>query len=55
VFPGDDRTIFVIMSLGLSEGDLTPCDMSVCGADNANIRVLGAVLVEFSSRSSPLK
>ena len=35
-------------SLGLSEEDLTPCDMSVCGADNANIVVLGVLLVEFS-------
>jgi hypothetical protein len=42
-------------SLGLNEVDLTPCDMSVCGADNANIRVLGAVLVEFTGKSSPLR
>ena len=41
-------------SLGLSENDLTPCDISVCGADNSNIKVLGAVLVEFKCRDSPL-
>ena len=35
-------------SLGLSEDDLTPCSMSVCSANNANINVLGALLVEFS-------
>ena len=40
-------------SLGLQETDLTPCDMSVCGANNENIRVLGAVLVELEVRGSP--
>ena len=42
-------------SLGLSEVDLTPCDMSVCGADSANINVLGAVLVEFACKKNPLR
>ena len=42
-------------SLGLSENDLTPCDMSVCGADNANIKVLGALLVEFAYKNTALK
>ena len=42
-------------SLGLNEDNLTPCDMSVCGADNANIRVLGAVLVEFAGKNTQLK
>ena len=41
-------------SLGLYESDLTPCDISVCGADNSSIKVLGAVLVEFKCRESPL-
>ena len=41
-------------SLGLNESDLTHCDISVCGADNTNITVLGAVLVEFKCRQSPL-
>ena len=35
--------------------DLTPCDMSVCGADNANIKVLGALLVEFAYKNTALK
>ena len=39
-------------SLGLSEDDLTPCDMSVCGADSGNIKVLGAVLTEFAIRNT---
>ena len=39
-------------SLGISEGDLTPCDMSVCGADNASIKVLGAALVEFGLKNT---
>ena len=38
-------------SLGLSVQDLTPCDMTVCSANNSNMAVLGAVLVEFSSTS----
>ena len=42
-------------SLGMSEMDLTTCDMSVCGADNANINVLGAVLVEFAAKNTPLR
>ena len=42
-------------SLGLSENDLTPCDMSVCGADHANITVLGVVLVEFAGKNTELK
>ena len=37
-----------LRSLGLSEDDLTPCDMSVRGANNSSIKVLGALLVEFS-------
>ena len=37
-----------LRSLGLSEEDLTPCDMTVCGANNSSIQVLGALLVEFS-------
>ena len=41
-------------SLGIGEQDLTPCDMSVCGADSSNINVLGAVLVEFKCKQSPL-
>ena len=41
-------------SLGLSEDDLTSCDMSVCGADSTDIKVLGAVLVEFKCKDSPL-
>ena len=40
-------------SLGLNESDLTPCDISVCGADNSNIKVLGAALVEFKCKGSP--
>ena len=40
-------------SLGLQETDLTPCDMSVCGANNENIKVIGAVLVELGIRESP--
>ena len=40
-------------SLGLSEDDLTPCDMSVCGADSGNIKVLGAVLTEFAIKIQP--
>ena len=39
-------------SLGLCEEDLTPCDMSVCGANNSSIRVLGALLIEFSREQS---
>ena len=31
---------------------LTPCDMSVTGANSVNIRVLGAMLVEFKSKES---
>ena len=42
-------------SLGLDVGDLTPCDMTVCGANSANISVLGAVLVEFACKSTPLR
>ena len=38
-----------LRSLGLSEDDLTPCDMTVCGANNSSIRVLGALLIEFST------
>ena len=34
--------------------DLTLCDMSVCGADNSDITVLGAVLVEFKCKDLPL-
>ena len=41
-------------SLGLYEEDLTQCDISVCGADNSSIKVLGAALVEFKCRESPL-
>ena len=41
-----------LRSLGLSEDDLTPCDMSVCSASNANIDVLGALLIEFSKGSN---
>ena len=37
-----------LRSLGLTEEDLTPCDMSVCSASNTNIHVIGALLVEFS-------
>ena len=40
-------------SLGVSEEDLTPCDMSVCGADNSDIKVIGAVLVEFKCKGVP--
>ena len=40
-------------SLGVSEEDLTPCDMSVCGADNSDIKVIGAVLVEFKCKVVP--
>ena len=40
-------------SLGLSLEDLTPCDMSVCGANNSNIKVLGALLIEFSTGAKP--
>ena len=40
-------------SLGISEDELIPCDMSVCGADSSNIKVLGAVLVEFKCKESP--
>ena len=40
-------------SLGLQETDLAPCDMSVCGANNKNIKVIGAVLVELGVRESP--
>ena len=39
-------------SLGLAEEHLSPCDMSVTGADSTNIAVLGAMLVEFSSQES---
>ena len=39
-------------SLGLSETDLTPCDMSVCGADSTDIKVLGAVLVELKCKGA---
>ena len=39
-----------LRSLGLSEQDLTPCDMTVCGANSSNIQVLGALLVEFSHK-----
>ena len=42
-------------SLGLSEEHLTPCDMTVCGADNASIKVLGAVLIEFYCKATRLK
>ena len=38
-------------SLGLTEEDLTPCDMSVCGANSSSIKILGALLVEFSQGS----
>jgi hypothetical protein len=37
-------------SLGICEEDLTPCDKSVCGADSSDIKVLGAVLVEFKCK-----
>ena len=37
-----------LRSLGLSIEDLTPCDMTVCGANNSSIKVLGALLIEFS-------
>ena len=37
-------------SLGMSEAHLTPCDMSVTGANSVSITVLGAMLVEFSSK-----
>ena len=43
-----------LRSLGLSEQDLTPCDMTVCGANNINIHVLGALLVEFSHKDMPI-
>ena len=39
-------------SLGMSESYLTPCDMSVSGANSASIKVIGAMLVEFSSKKS---
>ena len=42
-----------LRSLGLSEEDLTPCDMTVSGADNSSIKVLGALLVELSRGSRP--
>ena len=32
-------------SLGLTESDLTPCDIIVCETDSTNIAVLGAVFV----------
>ena len=41
-----------LRSLGLCEEDLTPCDMTVSGANNSNIKVLGALLVELSRGSS---
>ena len=37
-------------SLGLSQSHLTPCDMSVTGANASSINVLGAILVEFRNR-----
>ena len=37
-------------SLGMNESHLTPCDMSVTGANSASIKVMGAMLVEFSSK-----
>ena len=37
-----------LRSLGLSEEALTPCDMTLCGANNSSIKVLGALLIEFS-------
>ena len=39
-------------SLGMSESYLTPCDMSVSGANSTSIKVIGAMLVEFSSKES---
>ena len=42
-------------SLGMSEEELTECDMAVVGADNVNIKVLGAILVEFSLRNGSSK
>ena len=38
-----------LRSLGLTVADLTPCDMTVCGANNSNMSILGAVLIEFTS------
>ena len=35
-----------LRSLGLSESDLTPCDMSVSSANNDSIKVLGGLLIE---------
>ena len=43
-----------LRSLGLSEEDLIPCDMTVCGANNSNIKVMGALLVEFSHIHQPV-
>ena len=42
-------------ALGMNECNLTPCDMNVVGADNANIKVLGAILVEFGLRDHAQK
>ena len=39
-------------SLGLDEKNLAKCSMFVTGANNARIKVLGAMLIEFRSRSS---
>ena len=41
-------------SLGLCERDLTPCAIGICGADNSDINVLGAALVELKCKESPL-
>ena len=38
-----------LRSLGLSESDLTPCEMSVSSASNASIEVIGGLLIEFST------
>ena len=39
-------------SVGMSESHLTPCDMSVTGAKSSSIVVLGAMLVEFSTKDT---
>ena len=36
-----------LRALGLTVQDLTPCDMTVSGANSSNMVVLGAILVEF--------
>ena len=42
----------LMRSMGMSESYLTPCDMSVTGANSVSIRVLGAMLVEFNRKES---